>query len=332
MNVDLDFSIVSRFFRGILKELHQKRLWPVAALLLAALVVVPVLLSKSSSPTPVAQAPAPTPPPAPGTTLPTLNVQSTPAPSRLHGPAHDPFSTGSSVTSATTTASTAVTVATSTATATSTAPTATSGTSGANSGTATLTPTSTPTSSGVSSKPAPITPASKPSVAPVGLTASQSYDVSLAITDSSGGVNTLDPLMRLSVLPSLNQPLLVELGVSQGGKRVLFAVQRGAVVSGPGRCTPGPIDCEILSLAPNQTESLSTQSPTGVARVALFAVSRIKAVDHSSPSAATKARRMSSAAGRALLTRSGLSAVSLFRYEPSLGAVTDLRNLTVVGG
>ena len=38
----------------------------------------------------------------------------------------------------------------------------------------------------------------------------------------------------------------------KGGKQVLFAVQQGAAVSGPGTCTPGPIDCEILALAPGQ--------------------------------------------------------------------------------
>ena len=43
----------------------------------------------------------------------------------------------------------------------------------------------------------------------------------------------------------------------KGGKRVLFAVQAGAVVHGPGQCTPGPIDCEIVSLKPNQIESVT---------------------------------------------------------------------------
>ncbi len=52
MNFDLDFSVVSRFFRGMVGELRQKKLWPVAALLVVALVAVPVLLSKSASPAP----------------------------------------------------------------------------------------------------------------------------------------------------------------------------------------------------------------------------------------------------------------------------------------
>src|SRR5437588_7976549 len=94
MKLDLDFSVFSRFFRGIASDFGQKKLWPVAVVLLAAIVAVPVLLSKSSSPAPAPQAPLPTPAPATGASLPTLNVQSTPGKSRITGPAHNPFLQG----------------------------------------------------------------------------------------------------------------------------------------------------------------------------------------------------------------------------------------------
>ena len=42
---------------GIVNDLREKKLWPIALVLLAALVAVPVLLSKSSSSTPEAQVP-----------------------------------------------------------------------------------------------------------------------------------------------------------------------------------------------------------------------------------------------------------------------------------
>jgi hypothetical protein len=163
------------------------------------------------------------------------------------------------------------------------------------------------------------------------LTAKQSYQVSLAITTKDGGLNTIDPLQRLSVLPSAQKPLLVELGVLQGGKRVLFAVQPGAAVSGAGVCTPGPIDCEILSLAPGQTEGVSEQTASGSTPVALFSVNSISAVGHPTVAAANAARRAASEDGRQLLANTPLSAVSLFQYDPSVGAVVDLRNLTVGG-
>ena len=167
--------------------------------------------------------------------------------------------------------------------------------------------------------------------APSGLKAKQSYQVSLAITKADGGLNTIDPLTRLSVLPSPQQPLLVELGVLQGAKRVLFAVEPGAAVGGPGTCIPGPIDCEILSLAPGQTEGVSKQTATGSTPVALFSVNSISAADHPTVAAADAARRTASEDGRQLLANTPLNAVSLFQYDPSVGAVVDLRNLTVGG-
>jgi hypothetical protein len=153
--------------------------------------------------------------------------------------------------------------------------------------------------------------------------------VSLAITKPTGGLDTLAPLERLTPLPSASQPLVVELGVLRGGSRVLFAVQPGTVLSGKGTCIPGPIDCEILSLAQGQTERLSVQTSNGPVRVAMFAVTRIVAAKHPSHSAAMKIRSQESRAGRRVLDHSSLKALKLFRYEPGTGAVIDLRNLTL---
>jgi hypothetical protein len=334
MNLDLDFSVVSRFFRGILTELRQKRLWPVAAVLLLACVAVPVLLSKSSGSAPTSQAQLPAGPPAGGSSIPALNVQTTPSNSHLTGASRNPFGSGTSpktTSSATTSISSPITSAGSTtsgsagqtSSSTSGGSSASSGTSSGSgaSGSAPTTP----------SNPVPsITHGATPKPAPAGLTKTEAYDVSLAITNSGGGLNTLDPLERLSVLPSDQQPLLVELGVAQGGNHVLFAVQPGAVVTGPGSCTPGPIDCAILSLGQDQTEELSAQTGAlGSTQVALFAVTGISATKYSSAAAADKARRTASSAGQNLLDKSTSQALSLFQYEPSLGSVVDLRNLGV---
>jgi len=314
MNVDFDPSAALGFLRGIVRELREKRLWPFAVALLVAIVAVPVLLSKSSSRPPVAQASAPLPPSA-AISLPAVSVQSAPAPSRLRGTGHDPFAqhTGKKSVTASATASGAT------------------GASGSSTPAARTTATTSGTLPPTTTTPTSITPNAKPTATTTALSATQSYHVTLAITNASGGLATVDPLERLSVLPSSQQPLLVELGVLNGGHRVLFVVQPGTVVNGPGTCTPGPVDCEILSLAQDQTEGISVQSPTGPVSIALFAVTGITTDRNSSATAADKARRTESAAGRALLDHSTLSALSLFRYEPSLGAVADLRNLTVGG-
>ncbi len=57
----------------------------------------------------------------------------------------------------------------------------------------------------------------------------------------------------------------------------------------------------------------------------------ISAAQFPSADAANKARQTTSEGGREQLNRSPLGAVSLFRYDPSVGAVVDLRNLTVGG-
>jgi hypothetical protein len=340
MNLNLpDLSVVSRLFGGLVNELRQKRLWPVVALLVVALAAVPVLLKKSSHPAPVAQTPIATPPPNPASTLPALNVRSSPAHSRLSGSAHNPF--GNPASSPTTSSTTSVTssAASTASTAAGTAASTLSGGVGASSGAGPTGGSSTPstaasgpiTTSGTTGpNPPSITPNAHPKPAPSGLRATQSYDVSMAITSGNGGVNTVDPLTRLSLIPSDQQPLLVELGVEQGGKHILFAVQPGAVVNGPGSCTPGPLDCEILSLGQDQTEQLSARTGAiGSSQVALFAITGITATNHSSARAADKARRAESAAGRAVLNKDALPSLSLFQYDPSVGSVVDERNLTV---
>ena len=330
MNVNFDPAVVTAFLRRILTELRESRLWPFAAVLVVAIAAVPFVLTNSSSPQPVAQAPQGAPPPSQATSLPAIDVQTTPSQSRLPGRGRDPFAqqaSGTSPTTSTTTAtapsSTAAGVAGSSSTTGSSVPRVTS--VGAGTGGTVSLPTATNTT------PPSITQSSKPTPTLSTLKPTQSYHVTLAITNSSGGVDTIDPLERLAVLPSDQQPLLVELGVLQEGKRVLFVVEPGTVVSGPGVCTPGPIDCEILSLGQDQTEGISSNSGNGAVQGPLFAVTGITADGHPSVAAADKARNAESTAGRALLDKSTLGALSLFQYEPSVGAVVDLRNLTVGG-
>jgi hypothetical protein len=158
------------------------------------------------------------------------------------------------------------------------------------------------------------------------------YDVAVSITGTSGNENTISSLERLSTLPSRNNPLLVELGVLQGGKRVLFAVQPGTVGRGGGQCIPGPVDCEILSLAPHKVEKLEAETQDGVMPEALFAVTAITAHHFQTAAQADSARHVRSAFGHSLLRQSSGTALSLFPYQPSLGVIVDQRNLNVGGG
>jgi hypothetical protein len=172
------------------------------------------------------------------------------------------------------------------------------------------------------------TPAAPP---PPGLRDTQAYRVTISTTNSAGGVETINPVKRLSPLPSDQLPLLVDLGVLDGGHRVIFAVEPGTVVHGPGICTPGPIDCEILSLAPYQIEGVAAASSSGKVSGTLMSITGISAQDYPSPGAADQARLNASTTGRRILDASPPKALSLFVYKPGVGAVVDLSNVTVGG-
>ena len=315
--------------RSMLKELVERKLWPIALVLVIALVAVPVLLTKKA-PTDIVTPPSGPLPYSSGTTLPAISVQTAPGNSNLAGKGRNPFNPQHVATTSTTATVASVTATPSTGTvatgAGSSGGSSTSSATGSGTGASPTTPATLPAPT--STTPAPSAP---PKPAPTGLSPTESYHVSLAITTANGGVNTIDPLKRLNILPGKQQPMLVELGVLQGGHRVLFAVEPGTVVSGAGTCTPGPIDCEIVSLKPGQTEGISKQTSSGSTPVALFSVNSISADQYPSAAAANKARQTASDAGRQLLNSSPLSALSLFHYDPSVGAVVDLRNLTVGG-
>lgn len=319
----------------IIAELRERRLWPLAVVLVAGLVAVPVLLAKSGGSTTVAQVPAAGLPVESAKPLAPITTQTTPSSTKLPGNGRDPFTQqllgGTSTTS----------VVSSTAGAASAASSAlgggasSSGGASSGSGTSSSSSSSGGSSSGSGSSSTGSGSSTPPKSVPSGLSATESYSVALAVTDGSGGFNTIDPLERLSVLPSSSDALMVELGVLQGGNKVLFVLQPGTVVSGPGGCTPGPIDCELLALGQDQIESVGTSSNTAVAQ---FSVAGISVDHYSSAAAARKARNTSSAAGSALLNKSTaqlnaseLNALSLFQYEPSQGVVVDQRNLTVGG-
>ena len=309
--------------QNLISELRETRLWPVVAALILALVAVPVLLSSSSAPVAVAPLPEIVGASASVPALTAVSVVATPNTGRLRGRGHDPFAqqtkgtaAGGKGTSGTTSTPKTATAAKASSPSTRSKASTTSGGSGTGT---TTTPTTTPPTT---------TPAAPPKPAPSVLTATQSYHVAVALTNPVGGLDTIDPVDRLSLLPSTQEPLLLELGVLQGGNRVLFVVQPGTVVNGPGVCIPGPIDCQLLSLAPNETEGFATQSPSGVISGALMDVTGITVDQHSSAAAADKAREKESAAGRRLLNASTASALSLFPYRASLGALVDLRNVT----
>ena len=315
--------------QDLIADLREKRLWPVALLLIVALVAVPVVLSNSGGGSvPVAQIPPVGSSSAPVPALPAVSVTPTPSNAKLTGPERNPFTQqvkksssgpqGGSSTSSTPAETSSNNAKGSSSSSKSSSP---SPSGSVSSGSSTV-PATTPT---------PTTPATTLPPAPTTLTDTQAYHVNLSLTNSSGGADAIDGVERLSLVPSPRLPLLIELGVLRGGRRVLFALAPGTMGEGPGLCTPGPVNCQILSLAPNQIEGVATKQASGAVTGALMAVTAITADNYPSAAAADRARQAESAAGRRLLDLSNISALSLFPFRPNLGAIVDLSNVTVGG-
>ncbi len=311
---------------ALLSDLRDRKLWPVAVALLVAVVAVPVMLTKSASP---ASATHGTPslaiPVDIAKTGPSVTVDASPSQAALNGGTRDPFTQqvkASSTTSSTTAAAAnnaaaAVTSAVSTATSGATGSTG----SGSSSTGGTYTSPTTPTT--------PTTPSTPSAPKSAALAKDQVYAVGLSLSDPSGSLTSPSLQVRDSVFPNPQAPVLVYLGVLEGGQRALFAVMPGTSLSGQGSCIPGPVYCQILSLGQGQQESVATADTASTPYQ--FQVEKIFGATQSSVAAATKARNAVSAAGRAALDNAALSATQLFSFDPSIGALVDQRNLTVGG-
>jgi hypothetical protein len=231
------------------RQLVRRRLWPVALLLLAALAAVPFLLAKD--PEPAAVPAVPTGAAAAGSTTlakdsgdPIVSVAAAAGAEgsprrRVLGSNKDPFepAPAKKVKKASVTAdSTATPDATQ-------APSSTGGGSSASGGSSTP---STGTTTSPVATPTP-TPAPKKKTYPL-------YSLTVRFGDSSNGNPTRSHVTRLDALPDSDNPLLVYLGVKDGGKAAVFMLDSSVTPQGDGECEPSPATCETLILREGETE------------------------------------------------------------------------------
>ncbi len=97
---------------NMIKELRERKLWPIAIGLIVALVAVPVLLSKKAPTNLVVPQPTGGLPYSTGTSLPAISVKTAPGASKLAGRGRDPFTPQHVATTATTVSTTPTTTAT----------------------------------------------------------------------------------------------------------------------------------------------------------------------------------------------------------------------------
>ena len=80
---------------------------------------------------------------------------------------------------------------------------------------------------------------------------------------------------RLAVLPSVEAPVLVYRGVEEGGKVAVFELTGSVTAQGDGGCEPSPEDCQILRLRAGETEFI-TVNDTGTETDAQYQLELVK--------------------------------------------------------
>jgi hypothetical protein len=309
------------------RQIVERRLWPIALLLLAALVAVPVLLAKS--PTPAAPVPTTS---APATdqaseltakpiVSPATNVND--ASRRVLGTNKDPFRpavvatptptpTPAPTSSTRGSASTAAAGSGSTGSATAPSGSSTSGGSGA--------PAS-PTTPPSSNTPPPSTtpPPAKPKTYPL-------YSLTVRFGDASGQL-TKQHLKRLAPLPDADTPVAIYLGPGPDKRSAVFLVDASVTPQGDGTCKPYPADCQTVTLHEGDTEFFDANDATTGAAKSTYELDLINIVRKTTTSARkakVAAHATSKAGARVLGKRVAESGPLRWAYDRSSGTVAKL--------
>jgi hypothetical protein len=255
------------FLLDLWLDLREKRLAPLAILLLAGIVAVPIVLAKGKKETP--------PPPAPTATTaaagtPVVSAQTdtgtTDSKLQTFSP-RDPFEPtgGTSTGAATAPASTGTTTGTSTGTTTS--PTTTGGGGG---GATTGTQPSTGTGTGSA-------PSGTGNTTGETKTTLFTYTVDLRF-GKGGSVDAYKNVNRLELIPNADTPKIVFLGVTSTGKTAVFLVDSNIGVDTPGgKCRPSADECTFLYLRPDtdHDQAQLTDSDGTVYHLRLLEIHRV---------------------------------------------------------
>lgn len=102
-----------------------------------------------------------------------------------------------------------------------------------------------------------------------------SYDLDVAVGEA-GAMNIRNDVPQLSFLPSESKPVLVFLGISEGGGKAMFLVSSDvSAASGEGSCMPsGSAPCEILVLRRGQVENLTYDPDGKVYRIKVLSIDK----------------------------------------------------------
>jgi hypothetical protein len=225
--------------RGLLRDLVERRLWPVVLLLVVAAVALPVYLGRSSSNQSDAPLTVPTAASGPKASKAAVTLDDTLAQGRGQGSVRNPFKQQHVpkpvvVAAPTTTGGTTTTDSGSGSTSTSRPVTGGGGSSGG----------STPSTGGGSAT----TPPSKSTKDPV------VSHVTLHL-GPVGTLTTFKDVARLSALPSLEHPQFIFTGVLKDGKTAVLLASSEILISAESdvKCKPSNKNCQTLEVAAGDT-------------------------------------------------------------------------------
>jgi hypothetical protein len=302
--------------RSIARDLVDRKLWPVAALLALALVAVPILFLRSGNGdaaiAPPAASAAPTSTTAgaasnakPPTLESLLGNKETKVKLSDKGPLNDPFRPPASAAKAESAPTPAATSAPSTTTTTTTIPTpfTPSSSTTITQAPAASTTTSPSTVSSVIAAPVP---------QPAGSTHKLVADVRFGLSDDAP-VST--DLARLSPLPTKNWPLVVFLGITGDKGRAAFLVTPAATLDGTPDCRPAPSLCRVLVLRKSELTHLTVQTSKGP-RVFSLELVGITSEDAGTVAAAQNARERQSHAGSCIV-----HAIGAYDFDSTTGTL-----------
>ena len=298
------------------RQLVDRKLWPLAILLIAALVAVPMLLAKEDSTVPAgptANAGTTTAVAAQSPTQPIVTLGEATERERRRkvlGARKNPFEP--------TVKAKAAQDQTTTTTATGAAKDVIGG--GAKGG------DSTSSSGGTVSKPGTTTPAVSP-VAPVA--PKKTYEV-FQLKIRFGSTATTDlanrSVKRLTALPRMSDPVLVYLGLKKDLRTAVFLVDANTTVVGDGKCVPHPTNCQNLELKKGQTAFVDVLGENGQS-TEQYQLDYVKVLRTLTTDAklAKAARRAVARGGRDAL-RSNISRVNGLKYDPRSGVLVEPKN------
>jgi hypothetical protein len=287
------------------RQLVERRLWPLAALLVAALVAVPVMLSKD--PAPVASAPTAVAS-AQGETQPIVSIgdpAQTENVRKVLGSRKNPFRPAIAAKEAKPVSDATVAQAPS-GDAKTDAP-ATGGAAPATGG----------GGEAVSGPPAP-------TVAPAPTTPEKTYELySLKVRFGDSAADTLPArtVKRLKALPSSEDAALIYLGLLKDRKTAVFLVDGAAKVQGDGRCLPSTADCQTLQMKRGDTAFIDMPSADGGSdRQFQLDLVKIRTSETTDAKAAARSYAAEARGGRAAL-RARVSRARGLRFDQRRGVL-----------